>query len=83
MNSKITSDVLLKAGFKKAKIKTQDLPYYYYSTDKYDICFYPRNNSFLCQVSDTIGYNYYATLMIETVDKFNKLMDVIDEPFRI
>jgi len=77
MSNVITPELLLEHHFIKNTVKGK--VYYILNTDKYTIELYPKDDgSFICQVSDIIGYFYYATVNVKWVSKFNNLMDAMN-----
>lgn len=81
MSKDITEDILLKAGFND-------------TTERLHYTTYVRNNVIMIHFCDSsnairswecrVSYNgYYATADIQTIDHFNKLMELMDIDFRL
>lgn len=86
MNKDITEDILLKAGFKETD--RVDNTYTTFELTDYDITIlhYRYNHccyrQWYCKVSNNDGFNC-AEADIQTIDHFNKLMELMDIDFRL
>lgn len=92
MNKEITEDILLKAGFKELKEISKVNPRYttfeLTNLTNWDISItnypflsnYPRKWS--CEVNNNTN-RYAAEADIQTIEHFNKLMDLMDINFRL
>lgn len=83
MSKNITEDILLKAGFKKTD--RVDNTYTTFELTDYDITIFHYRyhyRQWCCKVSNNDGFNC-AKADIQTIDHFNKLMELMDINFRL
>lgn len=89
MSKDITKEILLKVGFKYFEEDSDNTSYYSYSPDENEkgnwsiILTYSKNNGrdWHCEVSTSP--TTYDDTDIQTVDHFNKIMDLMDIDFRL
>lgn len=89
MSKDITGEILLKAGFKYFEEDSDNTSYYSYSPDENEegdwnvILTYSKNNGrdWHCEVNTSP--TTYADVDIQTIEHFNKLMDLMDINFRL
>lgn len=89
MSKDITEEILLKAGFKEiSKVNPRYTTFELTNLTNWDISItnypflsnYPRKWS--CEVNNNTN-RYAAEADIQTIDHFNKLMDLMDIDFRL
>lgn len=89
MSKDITEEILLKAGFKYFEEDSDNTSYYSYSPDENEkgdwsiILTYSKNNDrdWHCEVSTSP--TTYADADIQTVEHFNKLMEIMGINFKL
>lgn len=91
MSKDITKDILLKAGFKEieiSKINPKYITFELTNLTNWDISItnYPflsnQPRKWSCEVNNNIN-RYAAEADIQTIDHFNKLMNIMDINFRL